>query len=208
MTATFLLVRHGAHTDFDIRLSGRRPGVALSATGQAQVAALGRRLADTGLARVMCSPLQRTVETAQAIATACGLAAPQTAEALIELDLGDWTGRDFASLKGDPAWDRWNDERQSARPPGGESMTEAQARIVGWLQSTAATAGDERIAVVTHSDMIRGAVAAVIGLPLQHLCAFDIDPASVSTVVMGDWGARLLHLNVGEDAARLPSSQT
>lgn len=196
MTATFLLIRHAVHDDYNLRLSGRRPGVALSAAGQAQAAALGRRVATAGITRVVASPLERTMATAQAIVAACDLPFPEPVQALTELDLGEWTGEALDALHDDPRWRTWNEERGTARAPGGESMTEAAARITEWLRATAMSSANQTIAVVTHSDMIRGAVAQVLGLPLDHLCMFDIDPASVSAVVMGDWGARLLNLNV------------
>lgn len=192
MTATILLIRHAAHVDLDRRLSGRRPGVALSEAGREQAAALGRQLAGRGIERVQCSPLDRTRDTAAAIAEACRLPPPTPVEALIEIDMGDWTGRALDGFGDDPAWRAWNERRGTARIPGGESMAEAQARIVGHL----ATLRTGTVAIVTHSDMIRGAVAHVLGLPLDRLLSFDIDPASVTTVVMGKWGSRLLSLNV------------
>lgn len=169
-------------------------GVALSVAGRAQAAALGRGLAAERIDRVVCSPLERTRETAGAIATARGGAAPAPVDALIEIDMGAWTGAAFADLDG-AEWDAWNNARGSARIPGGETMAEAQARIVGWLQATAVAEEGATIVVVTHSDMIKAAVAHGLGLPLDHLLRFDIGPASVSRMVMGDWGARLLSLN-------------
>jgi broad specificity phosphatase PhoE len=201
-TATFLLIRHAAHIHLDRRLSGRMDGVPLSEAGRAQAAALARglaaRLTDEPIDRIVCSPLERTRETAEAIAAACHLPAPEPVEALVEIDMGEWTGAAFEELHG-PAWDAWNAERGTARIPGGETMAEAQARIVGWLTQTAAaqtTDGNGAcIALISHSDMIRGAVAFALDLPLDHLLRFDIGPASVSRIVVGDWGARLLSLN-------------
>ncbi|MEA1082961.1 histidine phosphatase family protein [Sphingomonas sp. CD22] len=198
MTATFLLIRHAAHIHLDRRLSGRMDGVPLSDAGRTQAEALARALAaritDEPIDRIVCSPLERTRETAAAIAAACHLPAPEPVDALVEIDMGDWTGVAFEDLHG-PAWDAWNAERGTARIPGGETMAEAQARIVGWLTQTAAAQDGARIALVSHSDMIRGAVAFALGLPLDHLLRFDIGPASVSRIVVGDWGARLLSLN-------------
>jgi broad specificity phosphatase PhoE len=198
VTATFLLIRHAAHIHLDRRLSGRMDGVPLSDAGRAQAEALARalagRVADEPIDRIVCSPLERTRETAAAIAAACHLPAPEPVDALVEIDMGDWTGVAFEDLHG-PAWDAWNAQRGTARIPGGETMAEAQARIVGWLTQTAAAQDGARIALVSHSDMIRGAVAFALGLPLDHLLRFDIGPASVSGIVVGDWGARLLSLN-------------
>jgi len=195
MTATFLLVRHGATADLDVRLSGRRPGVSLSAKGASEAAALARGLAGTHINRLMTSPLDRTRETAEAIGTALGLT-PEVADALIEIDLGEWTGADFATLRADARWDVWNRERATACCPGGETMGQAQARIVGLMQALAQTQDGQVIALVTHSDLIRAALAHVLGLGLDGVHRFDIDPASVSRVVLGDWGGRVLAMNI------------
>ncbi len=165
----------------------------LSDAGRQQAAALGERLARRGVTRVECSPLDRTVETAAAIARACGVDAPTPVEALLEIDLGEWTGRALDSFGDDCDWRTWNTRRGTARAPGGESMAEAQARVVAHLR-TAADIG-ETVAMVTHADMIRAAVAHVLGLPLDHLLRFEVEPASVTGIAWGDWGAKLLWLN-------------
>ena len=198
VTATFLLIRHAAHVHLDRRLSGRMDHVPLSDAGCAQTAALGRALAsrqhEEPIDRIVCSPLQRTRDTAAAIAAACALPPPEPVDALVEIDMGEWTGAAFTDLHG-PEWDAWNAERGSARIPGGETMAEAQARIVGYLKDAAARQDGAVIALVSHSDMIRAAIAFALGLPLDNLLRFDIDPASVSRIVVGDWGTRVISLN-------------
>ena len=71
-------------------------------------------------------------------------------------------------------------------------MAEAQARIVGHMGCVVA---GETVVMVTHADLIRAAVAHVLGLSLDHLLRFDIGPASVTGVAIGDWGTKLLWLN-------------
>jgi len=196
MATTFLLSRHAAHIHLDKLFSGRMPGVPLSEAGRAQAARLGAVLASEPIDRIVYSPLDRTSETAAAIAAARGSAVPVAAAAgLIEIDLGDWTGRSWQDFGDDPAWRDWNERRGSARIPGGETMGEAQARIVGCLAALAREADGRTVAVVSHSDMIRAAVAHVLELPLDRLLSFDIDVASVTRTVWGEWGARLLSLN-------------
>jgi len=196
MATTFLLIRHAAHIHLDKLFSGRMPGVPLSETGRAQAARLGAALASEPIDRIVHSPLDRTSETAAAIAAARGSAVPVAAAAgLIEIDLGEWTGRSWQDFGDDPAWRDWNERRGSARIPGGETMGEAQARIVGCLAALAREADGRTVAVVSHSDMIRAAVAHVLELPLDRLLSFDVDVASVTRVVWGEWGARLLSLN-------------
>ena len=196
MAATFLLIRHAAHVDLDAKLSGRSPGIPLSPAGLAQAARLGQALAREPIAAIVASPLDRTRATATAIAQAHQPPlAVQVDEQLIEIDMGDWTGRAFDTLAGDPAWLAWNTRRGSARIPGGETMGEAQGRIIAVLDRLARDGDGAVIAVVSHSDMIRAAVAHVLGLPLDNLLRFDIGPASITRIVWGDWGARLMSLN-------------
>ena len=195
MAATLLLIRHAAHIHLDRKLSGRLPGVPLSETGRTQAAALGRYLAGDELSAVECSPLDRTCETAEAVAAAAGLPSPARVDALIEINMGEWTGRALDSFGDEPAWTAWNERRGTARIPGGETMAEAQARIAAHIERLARERDGETIALVTHADMIKAAVAHVLGLPLDHLLRFEIAPASVTRMVVGDWGGKLLSLN-------------
>jgi broad specificity phosphatase PhoE len=51
------------------------------------------------------------------------------------------------------------------------------------------------IAAVSHCDVIRGIIAHHLGLPLDNLLRFDVDPASVSRLQLGDWGGRVMSVN-------------
>ena len=165
------------------------------------MASLARRMAREPLSEVQTSPRERARATAEAIGAVTG-APVQVVDALDEIDFGDWTGAHFADLDGQPLWDEWNRNRASARTPGGESMGEAADRIERHMERLAATRPGARIALVTHADMIRALVARVLGLSLDNLLRFEIDPASVSRIEAGPGGVRVLGLNetIGMDA--------
>jgi broad specificity phosphatase PhoE len=74
-------------------------------------------------------------------------------------------------------------------------MEEACRRSVAAIEQIAAGHADETVAVVSHCDIIRGLIAYYLGLPLDNLLRFDIDPASVSRLVVGSWGARVMSMN-------------
>lgn len=189
-----LLLRHAAHGDVGQRLTGRADGRPLTAEGEAQAAALARRLAGEGLAEVRTSPRLRARQTAEAVARAAG--APLVEEPLLdEIDFGAWTGAAFADLDGDPDWERWNRARGGARPPGGEAMAEAAARAARLAQGLAAGRPGEAIALVTHADLIRGLVATVLGMPLDNLLRLEVAPASVTRIDAAPWGMTLTGLN-------------
>jgi broad specificity phosphatase PhoE len=197
MTATILLIRHAAHGHLGHTLSGRLPGIGLSAEGRAQAARLAQRLAQVPMAALHASPVQRAEETAQAIAASHPGLAVEAQAALDEIDFGEWTGRSFAALASDPGWHAWNRERAVAMPPGGESMAAAQHRAWDHLLATAAAHPGESVAMVTHCDIIRALIVRILDLPLDAIHRFDIDPASLTRVAAGDWGAKVLSLNEG-----------
>ena len=116
--------------------------------------------------------------------------------ALDELDFGDWTGRVIADLEGNPDWTHWNTMRSQACAPRGERMTDAVARAVTHLDTLGAGTWPGAIVCVSHSDIIRGVVAHYLGLSLDRMLAFDVDPGSITSLVVGKWGGRLLSLNV------------
>lgn len=193
MTLTVFMVRHASHDLLGARLAGRMPGVALSAKGRAEAGRVADRLARETIAAIVTSPVARAVETADIVARRLELV-PETAPALEEIDFGAWTGLRFDDLDADPAWAVWNGARAVARPPDGETMLEAQARVVGYVEARRREM-DGAIVLVSHSDVIKVAVAYYLGLPVDSWNRFDIDPASITTLVVGDWGARLLRLN-------------
>ena len=191
---TFLLVRHAAHDWLGRGIAGRLPGVSLNAEGQAQAQALVARLASWPLQAIVCSPQQRTRETAAAVAAARGL--PMLADAgFDEIDFGDWTGTSFDDLRAHPHWPQWVDRRSTAQPPGGEPFADVPARAMAVLHRLCGEHPDGHVLVVSHGDVLKAVVATALGLSLDHLERFDLAPASLSVLAMGPGWQRLEQLN-------------
>ena len=194
MTTTFHLVRHGSHGLLDRKLCGRMEGVALSEQGREEVRRTAERLARERPAALYASPLERCRETAHLLAEPLGL--PVLEEpGLIEIDFGAWTGKTFDELNTDPAWEPWISRRTLARPPGGETLGEAQMRAARAVDTLRARHRDEGVVLVTHSDIVKALAAHWLGLPLDFHSRFEVSPASLTTSVVGDWGAKLIRLN-------------
>jgi probable phosphoglycerate mutase len=191
---TLFLVRHAAHDLVAKALCGRMPGVRLGEEGRAQAERLAARLSRETVAAVQASPLERARETAEPIARHFGLGV-EVADAVNEIDVGAWTGTPFDELRDDPRWTLWNSARSLTRAPGGETMIEVQARTVAHMEALRARFADRGVVIVSHADVIKAALAYCLGLSLDGLQRFDIAPASLSTVVIGDWGAKVLSLN-------------
>ncbi len=166
-------------------LYGRKPGVHLNAEGDRQGQAVGQALkARYKLDAVISSPLDRARETAQAIAEPQGLDV-RIDEDLNELNIGDWMGKPFDELQKCEQWKRFNELRSIRRAPRGESLLESQARAWKSVERIQADYAEGIVAAVTHGDIVRSLLMLVLGMPLDHVLRLEIEPASVSEVVLG-----------------------
>lgn len=170
-------------------------GVGLSEEGRGQAERLAAGLARRPIAAVVSSPLQRAQETAAPIAARLGL--PVTTDAgFDEIDFGEWTGRAFAALDGDPAWDAWNRFRSVAACPGGESMLAAASRAVGAARALRAAHPDGEVVVVSHQDVLKALLAHLLGIPLDLFGRMALDPAHRSVVVLWESDVRVEGINL------------
>lgn len=188
---TVLLLRHGLTAMTGPVLAGRTPGVHLDERGVAQAAAVAERLAVLPLATVVTSPLERCVETAQAVVRAqraAGRTVSRRSERrLLECDYGDWTGRAITSLAKDPLWPVVQAHPSGVRFPGGESMAAMAERAVravrGINAELAASAGEDALWVAcSHGDVIKAILADALGLHLDLFQRLVVDPCSVSAI--------------------------
>ena len=189
---TLLLVRHGEHDEVGRVLSGRSE-IALNARGRAEAEAAAAMLGGRTIRSIHSSPRRRATETAAPIAACTGLAV-QIAPALDEIDFGDFTGRSFAELDGDAAWQHWNAAREHARSPNGETMAAAVERAWDYLRRIPE---EQSPAIcVTHCDVIRGVVADRLGLRYGRMFSLACDPGSITTLAIdGDGGVLVQELN-------------
>ena len=187
--ATVILVRHGRTTaNASGVLAGRSKGVHLDDVGTAQAKAVGERLAVLSLAAVVTSPLERTRETAKAVAAAqLPPARPLAERGLLECDYGSWTGRDLASLAKEDLWRTVQAHPSAAVFPEGASMADMAARSVAavrrWDAKVAEEHGHDAVWVaVSHADVIKAILADALGMHLDSFQRLVVDPASLSVV--------------------------
>jgi probable phosphoglycerate mutase len=170
------------------------PEVTLGDMGKSQARALADRFASENVVSVYTSPLERAVETAEPIAARIGRPLERSAD-IIEIDFGAWSGRSFDMLADDPLWSSWNSRRSTSRPPQGETMLEAQVRIVRAMEQLRYLHAGGAVILVSHSDVIKAALLYHLGMPIDAYARLEISPASISTLVVGDWGSKVLRMN-------------
>jgi broad specificity phosphatase PhoE len=176
-----LLIRHATHDAVGKKILGRTPGIHLNGLGRQQAEQLARTLSTFPVDAVFCGPLERTRETAEPLTRILDLPL-RVADDFDELEMGDWTNRTLNDLELIPEWHKWNLQRSKTVPPGGESMHQVQTRA---LAKIAAISNYFRcVAVFTHGDVIRAALTHFLGMHLDLLFRFEVDPGSISVVQM------------------------
>jgi probable phosphomutase (TIGR03848 family) len=190
----FLLIRHGSTNMVGKRFSGRMPDVHLDENGKQQANEIAQRLKSLPIKAIYSSPLERAIETAVPLSKELNLQV-QTSEEFTEIDCGEWTGKEIDELREDRKFQLFNSFRSIAPVSGGEWMAEAQLRMVKQMQNLCLIHPGETIVIVSHSDLIKAAIAYYAGIHLDLFQRIEIDPASVSIITVYDETARINLLN-------------
>lgn len=204
---TVILLRHGRTTaNAGGILAGWTPGVQLDEVGAEQVRVVGERFAKVPLAAVVSSPLERCVQTAEAVAAGRGLEV-RSDDRLGEARYGDWTGRAIKDLVKEPLWKVVQQHPSAAVFPGpeGEGLAETQARAVAAVRSWNTTLGSDAVWLAcSHGDVIKAILADALGLHLDQFQRIVVDPASVSVVTYTETRPFVVRVNdTGGDVSAL-----
>ena len=179
----FLLIRHTTTDDVDDRLAGRID-TPLNEIGLAKAKQLGEVLCRSEISAIYTSPMQRTMQTAEALGNACGLPV-QSDEAFIQVNYGDWESVPYEELRENPSW-RSFISSPGGQVPGGEHIDEVIRRVTHRLESlTAARGEDDVVVIVTHGSIIRFTLAHYLGLSIGNSNRLKVLPGSVNGLRLG-----------------------
>jgi broad specificity phosphatase PhoE len=179
---TIYLVRHG-NTDYTgNRLAGYIPGIHLNKKGQIQAENTADFLQTKPIKAIFSSPLERTMETAIALAVKLDLPVVPL-EFLKEINFGGLQGLG-EELDALPVWHQFLTHPAAVMFPKGESIRAAQQRVVEGLNelSTKFSTEDE-VVCFSHCEILRLAVAYALHIPLDDYMRLTIAPASISSLV-------------------------
>jgi probable phosphomutase (TIGR03848 family) len=182
--ATVLLLRHGRTASNAAGTLAGRTAVELDEVGLTQAKAASERLAGLPLRAVVCSPLNRCLQT---LALALPAIEPAIEPDLIECGYGEWEGRPLKTLAKDPLWRVVQQHPSAVTFPAGESMAEMASRAVGAVrrhdERVTREHGDDALWLAcTHGDIIKAIVADAMGLHLDQFQRIVVDPASVTVI--------------------------
>lgn len=178
------LVRHGESMgQIDAAYQGN-PDPPLSPRGILQAQATGRHLADEGITQVICSPMQRAVATADAIAAACDVAQIQVWPEVRE----GWPG---------PQWGLTRAELQAQYPRAvfDDGVDESAWRVgdvdlaAYWARCEAAIdriktqfTPQDRVVLVAHGGSTGYLLGVLMGVDRSAPRAFALQNCSLSAV--------------------------
>jgi broad specificity phosphatase PhoE len=167
-----VLVRH-AQTDWNVerRFQGQLD-VPLSARGQVEAMEVARWLASltVNFSTLYSSDLSRAVETARPIAALQPDINVSHAQALRELDCGEWQGLTTFQVeeKYPGQLRRWREDIKGFTLPGGEGVPDVQHRMTQYVSEAVQRHAGEAILVVSHGAALTAYLAAINGWDLQE----------------------------------------
>lgn len=188
------MIRHG---EYEQRYQGSFIGktdVPLSARGVQQAALLASPLSPLKEATFLCSPMRRTITTAQiAVGPNRHL---DFDENLREIDFGLWEKMPFDEIaKGYASLvDQWAAFRDDFAFPQGESLAAFQKRIKV-VADRIIHDPSGTVVVFTHGGVIRFLICRLLGIKGKHSLCFDVGTASLSEIRLYDGKGVLTLLN-------------
>ncbi|MEJ2559691.1 MAG: histidine phosphatase family protein [Anaerolineae bacterium] len=194
---TILLIRHG-QTAWN--RAGRFRGqvdLPLDDWGLKQAEAVGRRVPSGWRpAAIYASSLQRTLQTAAAVARTCGLRTT-IHDGLLDIDYGVFAGltpEEAASQYPELAC-AWRQAPDTVHFPDGESLSEVRVRAEAAMEEMAAHHPDQTVVAVTHVVVCRLLLCSLLGLDSSHFWQFQPATASISVLEVSDTSRVLISFN-------------
>lgn len=184
------LVRHGRSTaNQKGLLAGRTPNVKLDEIGTAQAESLGNFFSEKQIHKLVSSPLERCLVTAEKISQHQKKPINLIkSDEFLECDYGSWSNKKINKLSSLPLWKTIQQAPSQVTFPQGESMMQMATRASNGLMNLISNLrkSEQNLVIVTHADLIKALLANALGMHLDHFQKIIIDPASISTLTYQD----------------------
>ena len=197
-TTRVFFVRHGAtQLSAEDRFAGA-VDVELSSEGIFQVGKLAERLADDAISAVYCSPMARTIHTANILATPHKLNLVQR-DGLREINHGHWEGMRRADVEAQfpDEYAAWEEDPFTFAPQGGEAGVNVIARALPVMREIVVEHSGQNVVVVSHKATLRLLISILLGFDARgYRDRLDQSPACLNVLdFKGPVRARLMLFN-------------
>jgi probable phosphoglycerate mutase len=188
MSTKIILTRHGHVAGIAPPRFRGRENIPLTDLGRRQARAVAERISRLWRPRaVYTSPMQRCIDTGDAIAKACGLAGTAI-DALNDLDYGDWQWKTYAEVEvsSPDAYATWHRSPQLVRFPKGESLQDLVARTGEAVRLVLRDHGDQIVVLVGHDSVNRALLLQLLDQPLSAYWRIAFDPCGLTEIDFND----------------------
>ncbi|MBN2070725.1 MAG: histidine phosphatase family protein [Candidatus Krumholzibacteriota bacterium] len=190
------IVRHG-RTDWndERRVMGLSP-VSLNSRGREMVESLGRFLAGEKIGTIYSGTLVRTMETASILASSWDAQIVEEPR-LNESPYEKWVGKRYSELEKDEDFILYSARPTASSFSRNEGIADIQERVLASIDRIAREEKSGRAALVSHSDVIKPAIAHFLGTGLDSIHRISIANASVSLLDLpAGRTARIVYMNL------------
>jgi alpha-ribazole phosphatase len=178
------LVRHGDTIDEETKKVFKGSlDIPLSERGRRRIAKAGVFLSRFPMSHIYTSALSRCVESGTIIAEPHRLAI-KTRAGLNELCFGSWEGLSFDEIAAQypEEFQRWLSDPEVHAPPQGETLREAQTRIIAAFNALVHAHRGDSIGIIAHGGVLRIVLCSLLGLKLSLLFRLGQDYGGVSII--------------------------
>jgi broad specificity phosphatase PhoE len=180
---TFFFVRHGESEANLARVFSGRQDSPLTERGRAQAITVADALDDVPFDRIVATPLSRSLDTALVVARRRRMPVDVVGD-LVEIDVGDNTGKTFDEIAGLPVWK--NDGFKAW--PNGESLEQVLGRSLRALKAIHNDTPGATVLVIGHGGVTRILVSHFLGILPRLDTSRQTNTAVTVIVTDGDTG--------------------
>lgn len=179
---TFYILRHGDKAEGEFR----NPALPLndqpiSKAGKEQAQKLQEFFSDKEIVHIYVSAYQRTEQTIASVAGHFNLL-PIVDERLNEINIGAFENATDDEIQENfpTEWQAFRERRSDFRFPEGETASEAQKRVIEFLEEKREQHGDENVIAVCHDGLIRALMCYVLDIPVYKRWNFRVDTCGIT----------------------------
>lgn len=191
-----VLVRHGRTEWNKGQIFRGTADVPLDEHGRKEAACAGEWLKEETFHAAYCSPLSRTVETAQIILKSHGLSVQHHPD-LIDLNYGDWQGTSLQDVKKlyPDLYRQWEEAPHKVTFPRGEGLDAVRKRSFSAIREIVSKHKGQTVLVAAHRVVNKVLIAALLGLDNSHFWEIGQDTAALNEFVFQNnrWICRLIN---------------
>jgi broad specificity phosphatase PhoE len=187
MTTQILLVRHGETAWNASEVFRGQIDVPLNENGIKQAQLLGKYLSKKKIDVIYSSPLQRAMETAEAIADGRSLEI-NVAPALIDMNFGEWQGLTVTEVKRrfSEVYKSWLETPAETIIPTGESLEDVRNRAYAFLRDAIVKHAGMNIVLVSHRVILKVLICALLGIGNAGFYNIRLDTAGITCFEVGN----------------------